>query len=123
MPDSNQSMSEFRPPDSKMIDYMLELSGDIEKLSNLDELNHSQKATLEVASRSIKLLLAMAISGHTLFIAEGRRLDAMADLARTLHDILLLTEPSALDSVANLDVLRDYSQWEDDLSNDAGLAE
>ena len=112
MSDDNELRSEFRPPDEQMVDYMIGLSEELSKMATTIDMPNSSREVLEVASRSIKLLLAMAISGHTLFIGEGRRTDEIADVARSLYDILFLIEPSALDSVANLDVLRRYSEWE-----------
>jgi len=118
MSDDDELQSEFRPPDIHMVDFMMGLAGEVDGMSEIEGLNLTQKNTLEVASRSIKILLAMAIGGHQLFIAEGKRLDGIADVARTLHDMLFLIEPSALENVSNLHLLTEYSQWEDSVDGE-----
>lgn len=118
MSKDDELKSEFRPPDDEMIEFMLTVSDDLGELSSDSRLTEAERALLEVSSRSIKVLLAMSISGHALFIAEGRRLDAIANVARSLHDILFLIEPSALESVENINALKEYSEWEDSAGTD-----
>ena len=118
MSDENELQSEFRPPDIQMVDFMMGLANEVDGLFGIEGLTTTQKDTLEVASRSIKVLLAMAISGHQLFMAEGKRLDDIADVARTLYDMLFLIEPSALEKVNNLRLLTEYSRWEDSVEGE-----
>lgn len=113
MSDDDGLKSEFRPPDPEMIDYMMGLSGALESMCDIENLSVEHQGILEVSARSIKILLAMAISGHQLYMAEGHRLDGMADVARTLYDMLFLIEPQALEKVSNLHLLQEYSRWED----------
>lgn len=118
MSDENELQSEFRPPDIQMVDFMMGLANEVDAIFGIEGLTTTQKDTLEAASRSIKILLAMAISGHQLFMAEGKRLDDIADVARTLYDMLFLIEPSALENVRNLHLLTEYSRWEDSVEGE-----
>jgi hypothetical protein len=85
------SFSEFRPPDDSMIEYMLNLSASLTLISNRDELAENDSQILKRAAHSMRVLLAMAVSGHMLFAIEGKHADALANLCSTLYDNLLLS--------------------------------
>lgn len=85
-------MNEFRAPDEDMVDYMMQLSFDLKKISSLEVLAHNQAETLKQASHSMKVLMAMAIAGHHLFTAESNHSDALASLVEKLFDRLVMVE-------------------------------
>jgi hypothetical protein len=105
--------SEFRPPDSKMIDYVLSSSTLLKTFSSDPTLDGYQREVLKTTSHTLKVLLAMAIGGYHLYCTEGDHASALADLSTALYDRLALSDPSMMESV-DIKVLHDYRTWREE---------
>lgn len=84
-------LTEFRPPDDSMIEFILNTSIALGIISKRETLSVEDSAVLERASHSIKVMLAMAVGGHFLFTSEAKHADALADLCGRLYDHLVMS--------------------------------
>jgi hypothetical protein len=103
-------LNEFRPPDSEMIDYMLNLSASLSLVSNREEVTRNDSEVLKRCAHSMRVLLAMAVGGHVLFTGEAKHADALADLATALYDTLVLSGIADVESfdISALEEFRRY---------------
>lgn len=109
-------MNEFRAPDEDMVDFMLGMSNDLRAISSDETLTHSQAEAIKQASHSMRVLLAMSIAGHHLFMAESRHADALANLVENLYDRIVMSESNSEPDV-DISALVDFRAFRADMSN------
>lgn len=105
--------SEFRPPDSKMIDYVLSSSTLLKTFSSDPTLDGYQREVLKTTSHTLKVMLAMAIGGYHLYCVEGDHSSALADLCTVIYDRLALADPSAMEAV-DIKALHEFRKWREE---------
>lgn len=111
-------LNEFRPPDDSMIEFILSTSMALNVIAQNEDLADSSREVIERASHSIKVMLAMAVGGHALFVNESSHADALASLAGQLYDRLLLSgllDGQSID-IAALQNFHEYRQEGPDVS-------
>lgn len=91
--------SEFRPPDNKMIHYVLDTSTLLKQFASDPKLESYTREIMKVSSNTLKVLLAMSIGGYQLYCTEGDHAATLADLCTTLYDRLALTDPKAIEDI------------------------
>lgn len=114
---------EFRPPDSEMVDYVLSSSCILDEMSARASMTRDDSQALASASRSLKVMLAMAMSGFALYSTELEHANALSVLSESLYDRLMLTDPS---QITDIDILpltkwREYRKSFIDEINSDGL--
>lgn len=107
-------IEEFRPPDDEMIDFVLTISSAMTKMSEDADDQPFVQQTLLSASRSLKILLAMAVAGHHLYRKESEESDRLAQLAESLYDRLLMTDHNQARE-EDAQVLVNFRQWRNEL--------
>jgi hypothetical protein len=102
-----------------MIEYMLNLSASLTLIANRPHLAEPDSQILKQASRSMRVLLAMAVSGHMLFTVEGKHADALANLSSNLYDNLLLSGIIDIEDfdISALSSFRSYREEGPDVSD------
>lgn len=112
--------TEFRPPDQEMIDYILVTSTLLSKISKYDNISEEDAQVMSTASRSLLVLMAMAVSGFSLFSAETEHAQSLADLSQSLYDRLVFTDPSLISEI-DISAVTAWQDYRKELSDEAKL--
>ena len=69
MPDTPENLfnTEFRPPDEDMVEFILATSTLLSKISKYENMSEEDAQVISAASSSLLVLMAMAVSGFSLF--------------------------------------------------------
>jgi hypothetical protein len=103
-------LTEFRPPDDSMIEYVLNISALLARLSRNADLSDEDRLLAERSAHTVKVLLAMAVGGHILFESESTHADELADLSSSLYDQLFLVRPELVAEV-NMEPLEKFRHY------------
>lgn len=102
---------DFVPPDMEKVEYILGLTVDLYTIQATVELTLEQQRALLLASTHMKILLAQAISGWTLYNEESRYADRLNDLAAELYNHIVMNQPELIDSFPDIDVLQEHKNF------------
>ena len=111
MPDTPENLfnTEFRPPDEDMVEYILATSTLLSKISKYENMSEEDAQVISTASRSLLVLMAMAVSGFSLFSTETDHTQSLADLSQALYDRLVFTDPSLMSEID----ISPITEWQD----------
>ena len=111
MPDTPENLfnTEFRPPDEDMVEYILATSTLLSKISKYENMSEEDAQVISTASRSLLVLMAMAVSGFSLFSTETDHTQSLADLSQALYDRLVFTNPSLMSEID----ISPITEWQD----------
>lgn len=111
MPDTPENLfnTEFRPPDEDMVEYILATSTLLSKISKYENMSEEDAQVISTASRSLLVLMAMAVSGFSLFSTETDHAQSLADLSQALYDRLVFTDPSLMSEID----ISPITEWQD----------
>lgn len=110
-------IQEFRPPDDEMIQYILGCAEDLEQISSDIGLTTSNQQLVKQSAHTMRVLLAMAISGHFLFSKEADHAEALSALAQRLFDELVMVSPSTAFSF-DISDLHKFFEYRDAVKNE-----
>lgn len=102
------SIEDFKPPDEDMVERVLTNSKMISLMS--EDADGETRAILESASRSLKILLAMAVSGSYLHRKESYFNKELSSLAESLYDRLLMADSTQITD-EDTRVLANFRAW------------
>jgi hypothetical protein len=102
---------DFMPPDMDKVDHVLGITVDLYTVLSSAELNMEQQGTLIRASTNLKILLAQAISGWTLYNEESKYGDRLRGLASELYNYIVINQPEMIDSFKDIDVINEYQKY------------
>jgi hypothetical protein len=111
MPDTPENLfnTEFRPPDEDMVEFILATSTLLSKISKYENMSEEDAQVISAASRSLLVLMAMAVSGFSLFSTETDHAQSLADLSQALYDRLVFTDPSLMSEID----ISPITEWQD----------
>ena len=111
MPDTPENLfnTEFRPPDEDMVEFILATSTLLSKISKYENMSEEDAQVISAASRSLLVLMAMAVSGFSLLSTETDHAQSLADLSQALYDRLVFTDPSLMSEID----ISPITEWQD----------
>ena len=120
MPDTPDNLfnTEFRPPDEEMIDYILATSTLLNKIGKYENVSEEDAQVISTASRSLMVLLAMAMSGFALYSAETDHAESLAGLSQALYDRLALNDPRQIGDIDISPILA-WQEFRKNISDEA----
>lgn len=104
-------MDEFRPPDMEMVDTILGLSLELYNIKQNVVMDGYQQDILAMSSRNLKLLLAMTMSGWTLYNEEGKYAERLKELCSTMYNHIVLNDPSSINVFTDIEVIQEYTNF------------
>lgn len=105
------SEDDFLPPDVERVDYVLGLTVDLYTVLSTAELSIEQQRAIVLASTNLKILLAQAISGWTLYNEEAKYADRLRDLSGELYNHIVMNQPEMIDSFKDIDVMNEHRKY------------
>ena len=122
MPDTPENLfnTEFRPPDEDMVEFILATSTLLSKISKYENMSEEDAQVISAASRSLLVLMAMAVSGFSLFSTETDHAQSLADLSQALYDRLVFTDPSLMSEI-NISPITEWQDYRKALIDEAKL--
>lgn len=122
MPDTPENLfnTEFRPPDEDMVEFILATSTLLSKISKYENMSEEDAQVISAASRSLLVLMAMAVSGFSLFSTETDHAQSLADLSQALYDRLVFTDPSLMSEI-NISPITEWQDYRKALTDEAKL--
>jgi hypothetical protein len=124
MPDTPENLfnTEFRPPDEDMVEFILATSTLLSKISKYENMSEEDAQVISAASRSLLVLMAMAVSGFSLFSTETDHAQSLADLSQALYDRLVFTDPSLMSEI-DISPITEWQDYRKALIDEAKLQE
>jgi hypothetical protein len=122
MPDTPENLfnTEFRPPDEDMVEFILATSTLLSKISKYENMSEEDARVISAASRSLLVLMAMAVSGFSLFSTETDHAQSLADLSQALYDRLVFTDPSLMSEI-DISPITEWQDYRKALTDEAKL--
>jgi hypothetical protein len=108
-------LEEFRPPDADMVDYILTTSRMVNNLAESQD-TEDNRLLLESTSRSLKVLLAMAVAGYNLYKTEMTHGNILLEVSEGLYDRLVLTDNGQVRESDSL-AINEYREWRTKMEN------
>lgn len=105
---------DFLPPDMERVEYILGLTVDLYSIQATVPLTLEQQRALMLASTHMKVLMAQAISGWTLYSEESKYGDRLSILATELYNYIVINQPEKIDSFQDIGVLQEHLSFRND---------
>lgn len=102
---------DFLPPDMERVEYVLGLTVDLYSIQSSASLTIDQQRALLLASTNLKVLLAQAISGWTLYNEESKYSDRLRSLAIEMYNYIVLNNPEMIDSFSDIGAIQQHENF------------